>query len=287
MPIKTILLPLRESPVTERLLAIGLHAARRFQAHLEVLHVMADPEELLPYATLGLSQSMRASVTESARKTAEGSAANLKALFESSCKRLKVPIREWGKAPGTCSAHWSQTVGQRDEIVGRSGRLADLLIVPRPSRVTPPPRTFDAALRDTGRPVLVVPREWPEQTVGQRIVVAWNASKEAAGSVAAARPFLREAESVTVLCTEKRMRKRPNGDDVVAYLACHGVAAELRVFDSTGAHVGAALLSQARDVGADLFVCGGYSRGQLRELIAGGVTRHVLEKTDIPVLMLH
>lgn len=287
MSIKTILLPLRESPMTEHLLATGLYAARRFQAHLDVLHIMPNPEELLPYATLGLSTRMKASVTEAARKSAEETAAKLRAQFESGCKHHKVPIRERGEGPGESSAGWIQVSGRRDLVVGRTGRLADLLIVPRPSRATPPPRTFEAALRDTGKAVLVVPPDAPEEVRGERIVIAWNGSKEAAGAVAAAGPYLTAAESVTVLCSEKRMRKRPNGDDVVKYLACHGVSAKLQIFDSTGLHVGASLLSQAEHLGSNLFVCGGHSRGRFQEMITGGVTGHLLDHAHIPVLMAH
>ena len=35
----------------------------------------------------------------------------------------------------------------------------------------------------------------------------------------------------------------------------------------------------------DLVVMGAYSHSRLRQLILGGVTRHVLENADIPVLM--
>jgi len=49
--------------------------------------------------------------------------------------------------------------------------------------------------------------------------------------------------------------------------------------------VGAGLLGAARDFGADLLCMGAYSHSRLRQLILGGVTRHVLENADIPVLM--
>ena len=49
--------------------------------------------------------------------------------------------------------------------------------------------------------------------------------------------------------------------------------------------VGAGLLAAARDWGADLIGMGAYSHSRLRQLILGGVTRHVLEHASLPVMM--
>ena len=51
--------------------------------------------------------------------------------------------------------------------------------------------------------------------------------------------------------------------------------------------VGDVLLEEAERVSADLLVMGAYSHSRLRELILGGVTRHVLQNADLPVLMAH
>ena len=51
--------------------------------------------------------------------------------------------------------------------------------------------------------------------------------------------------------------------------------------------VGAALLKEAGDIGADLVVMGAYTHSRLRQLILGGVTRHVLHAAQLPVLLCH
>ena len=45
------------------------------------------------------------------------------------------------------------------------------------------------------------------------------------------------------------------------------------------------LLTAAREFGADMLAMGAYSHSRLRQLILGGVTRHVLENATLPVLM--
>jgi len=49
--------------------------------------------------------------------------------------------------------------------------------------------------------------------------------------------------------------------------------------------VGAGLLAAARDFGCDMLAMGAYSHSRLRQLILGGVTRHVLEHGSLPIMM--
>jgi nucleotide-binding universal stress UspA family protein len=49
--------------------------------------------------------------------------------------------------------------------------------------------------------------------------------------------------------------------------------------------VGAGLLAAAANFGCDLLSMGAYSHSRLRQLILGGVTRHVLENSTLPVMM--
>ena len=42
---------------------------------------------------------------------------------------------------------------------------------------------------------------------------------------------------------------------------------------------------RAREFDCDLLAMGAYSHSRLRQLILGGVTRHVLERSNLPVMM--
>ena len=286
MPIKTILLPLGEKDRDDALLDAALAVTKRFKAHLDVLHVEPNAESLLPYATIGLSEKMRASVRDAAVRQHSDATRALQQLVDKACVRNGVSMARRGEQPAKISADWLVETGSQTELVAQFGRLADLIIVPRPARVSPPPKTIDAALRETGRPVLMLPPRAVD-CVGERIVIGWNGSKEAAQAVAAARPILREAGAVTVLTTDKRQKRRPNGGDLLTYLACHGIAASVSIMDTRTRSVPEALLANARELDADLLVTGGYSRHRLREVIMGGVTRYLLAESDIPIMMVH
>lgn len=286
MPIKTILLPLGEKDRDEALLDAALAIAKRFHAHLDILHVEPDADSLLPYATIGLSESMRASVRTAAQQQHEEATRALQQIVDKACVRGGVSMAKRGEYPAKVSADWLVETGSQPELVAQFGRLADLIIVPRPERVSPPPRTIDAALRETGSPILVIPPVVLD-SIGDRVAIGWNGSKEAAQAVAAARPILRQAGAVTVLTTENRNKRRPNGEDLLTYLFCHDITATLSIIDTRARSVPQALLDSARGIDADLLVLGGYSRHRLREVIMGGVTRYLLAESDIPLMMVH
>jgi nucleotide-binding universal stress UspA family protein len=50
---------------------------------------------------------------------------------------------------------------------------------------------------------------------------------------------------------------------------------------------GAALAAAAQEAGCDLVVMGGYGHSRVREMILGGVTRHMMTSAAVPVLMSH
>ncbi len=287
MPIKTLLMPIRESDTSSELMQTGLLAAEQFTAHLDLLYVHPNPNEMLPYATLGLSSSMKASVTESAERNAADQAKRLENELDALCKRVGVPRQPRGEDPAKASAEWIEERGLRDVLIGQLGRLADLVIVPRPMRINPPPSSFEAAVRESGRPVLMVPRKSVSEVASRGAAICWNASKEAAQAMAAALPILRIAGAVHILSSEKRMKQRPNANEVSNYLKCHGIEAKPYVFHAEGRSVGETLLSDAKSLGCSLLIVGGYSRPRLREMLMGGVTRHLIEHADIPVFMKH
>lgn len=148
-----------------------------------------------------------------------------------------------------------------------------------------------------GRPVLLLPFGIGECDPGRRILVSWDASREAARALQLALPLMAAATSVTIAVFDTRGDNRTVADataaDPVQYLARHGIAAELLVVPvehkrGTRRHdVGDALLLLAAERSADLLVMGAYGHSRFRETILGGATRTVLEGMTIPVLMAH
>lgn len=153
------------------------------------------------------------------------------------------------------------------------------------------PRDFtEQVLERAGGPVLVVPYAGSYPRVGERILVAWNASRTAARAVRDALPFLRRAARVTVVAVNPEStgdHGEVPGADLALYLARHGVNVEAAASHTHDVDPGSWLISRACDLSIDLLVMGGYGHSRLGEALFGGVTRSILEQMTIPVLLEH
>ncbi len=187
---------------------------------------------------------------------------------------------------GSVKAEWFDIERRVDAAVGEWGRRADALVLKRPDRLDPPAdrQAVHAALFDTDRPVLMVPPT-PTGDFGIRIAIAWRDERRAIRAVLAGLRSLARAERVYVLAGVRAAgAPRPVLPPI---LEEHGVTAELHILQIGAGVFGAALLAKAHALGADLLVMGAYLHSPMRELLLGGVTRHVLAHADIPVLMRH
>jgi nucleotide-binding universal stress UspA family protein len=188
------------------------------------------------------------------------------------------------------------SVDRLPSLLGRDARTADLVIVGQPNPQaggTDAALLAEAAFMDSGRPALVLPHADSRAATmpPRRAMLAWDGSREAARAVHDALPLLRLAEEAIVLVVDARdlgarVGQQP-GADVAAHLARHEVRTRVKRVTSGGSGIGELLLAQAREEGADLLVMGGYGHSRLREMLVGGVTRHLLEHTTVPVLFAH
>lgn len=188
-------------------------------------------------------------------------------------------------------SEWRVVHGDPTAAMALMGRYADLVVMgqhgPDEDEIASG-LDGDELVLSCGRPVLLVPHSYRIDTVGERVLIAWNASREAARAVADAMPILERAKQVTVLCINPppSLGDEP-GADIALHLARHGVKAEAAHIFAHDIEPGDALLSRAADLSADLIVMGAYGRPRLRELILGGVTRQMLQQMTVPVLMAH
>lgn len=174
-----------------------------------------------------------------------------------------------------------------DEIAAAS-RLADLVVYARhPGDAGFPDRSLaEHTLLSARRPILIAP---PHQlaTIGAKVVILWDGGTSAAAAVIAALPFIKRAQAVDVI----HMNHDDGGpdvlDDLKDALAIRGLSAQMRVVDPHSSVDGAKLLSTALSSEPDLIVMGGYSHSRLRQLVLGGVTRHMLKHAAVPMLMAH
>ena len=286
MSIRKIIAAVDGSEGSRTALQTAFSIARRFTAHVLALHVRVEPGHAVPFVGEGMSGALVQELIELTERESAARAAIAREIFDRLQLSAGIPKRS---APGTDgpSATWAETLPREEDALVRRGRLADLLVVARP---TPDPdglghTTLSKALFETGRPVLVASLEQTE-SVGRRVVIAWNGGVQAARAITAALPFLADAEWVTVVGVGDEHGDQPGLADVTEYLAWHGISAETHAIASRGS-VGEALTDVVVASGAGLVAMGGYSHSRLRELILGGVTRHMLEKAMLPLLLAH
>jgi nucleotide-binding universal stress UspA family protein len=272
MSYKTILVHVDDSARASERLELGFQLAADFDAHLVGLFAL-DAARIPSYALAEAGPMLQE--IELRRRTEAAAAAESK--FRQAERRAQV------------NAEWRLSMGAALPAVMVSARYADLVIAAQPEPRDPLAMELagDFVL-SAGRPVLFVPYAGRFASTCKRVLVAWNASREAARAVSDALPLLRRADSVEVVA----FRPRPGdhgevpGADIALFLARHGVKATAARQDAE-IDIGAQILSRAADTSADLIVMGGYGHSQLRELVLGGVTRTMLEAMTVPVLMSH
>jgi nucleotide-binding universal stress UspA family protein len=218
--------------------------------------------------------------------------ANLQAAEKA--ERMEIAFRERARMVGLTS-DWAMANGKASEALTRLARQADLVILGQvdPNYPTRPEarQLIEDVLMTSGRPILVIPYIGQFTTVGTKVIIGWNNSREAVRALNDALPLLAKAASITILEAVPTGRKSApedvTGADIARHLARHGIDTRTSRTMMTGISASDALLSRAADASADLLVVGGYGHTRLREFMLGGVTRSLLQHMTLPVLMSH
>lgn len=276
MALKDLLVCIGDDPTCGTRIDVAARLAATYQAHLTGLYTMVRPR--IPGF---IDVQIPREVHELQTRRLQEAAAEAERLFRA---RASLPgvSTEWrageGDVLGTALLH----ARYADLVV--AGQGIDLGDAPREMALLP-----EELVLGVGRPVLVVPRYGSFPTLGERVLVAWNATREATRAVNDAIPLLRRARKVTVLSInpDGDPDRRLPGAEIALHLARHGVTAEAASTVATDITAGDVILSSAADLGADLIVMGAYGHTRLREMVLGGATRHLLRSMTVPVLMSH
>jgi len=287
MTLARILVPIRGDGKGDHVLEHAMQVAEAFGAHIDAVHCRARPQDMVPFG-VAVPSFLRDQIEQSMTEVTGGEESRLHQLFDSFVARHGIEACGADVVPpqGRPSVTWHQETGRQADMLGRRGRLADLIVVPKPDRERNlGANSLYSALMETGRPVLMVPDRPPVGGLLSHIAIAWNGSLEASRAVAGAVGLLDRADTVTVM-TAGDTSYGPSADSLRTYLAVRGVTAgHLAV--SARDDIGHALLDGARQAGASLLLMGAYGHSRGREMLLGGATQHVVNHAGLPVVLAH
>ena len=257
--------------------AYAVSLAEAFEAH--VMGIAFAYEPVIAPEVMG---GTPAAVIDAQRAQSREAANAAVARFEQAAKRS-----------GLSAEHHvaSATLAGAADAFGRIARRYDISVVGQgePKKLAAQDLIIEAALFESGRPVIVVPYIQKAPLKLDRVVVCWDGGRTATRAIADALPLLARAKMVEVLIVAGGRTKSDEmpGADVGAHLARHDLKVEVKRIVATDIDVPNTILSHVADTSADFLVMGGYGHSRLREFVLGGATRGVLASMTVPVLMSH
>ena len=275
MAIKDLVVHIDNSQACEKRLQAAIQLAQRHEAHLTGLYVMRPLADFMMYPVEPVSGHVRDVIQKpllEAKDKARG-------MFEAATDRAGL------------AAEWREAEGAAAKVLNLSARHADLVVLGQYNPADQADHSEGLAgriLLGSGRPCLVVPYIGVQKTLGKRVLVAWDGSREAARAVNDALPVLQDANIVSILAVDP-----PHRDDAIPcadvslHLARHGVKAEAMSRTASDIDAGTLFLSHAVDLDTDLLVMGAYGHSRLSEMMMGGATKTILNQMTVPVLMSH
>lgn len=252
----------------------GLRLAARLNAHVLGLHAVA-----ISSAAFASPEAVAVQVNDASNLVEEA--------------RKRAPWWQQQLDRYGVSGEYQVLQGDPVETLCHASRWSDFVVIERPIHVPDAPTGWGIVSRTVfgaSAPVVVVPETAPAEQVGENILIAWNASRESNLAIRGALPLLTRAKKVTVLEGEPStnpfaLNSLPNFD-LRAWLERRGIHAEFKSFTPKKDH-GPAVLDAAHEIGADTIVIGAWGRSRITELVLGGVTRHLFQNSDLPLLVAH
>lgn len=302
--IRNILLPLNGTIPLQNIMPTALLMARQFGARLSTVLLNSTTRQLVSLAGESLATGMVGNIVDDAIEHIRQRREDIRHYFDSleeqsqhhwhdlsrtndrqGRKNLSAPKKNTSaeSCPQTTFELLDDTT--ENAIVFRS-RLADMTLVPSlgSNQDKYASDILHNVLYDSGRPLLIAPPTPPAQ-IGHVIAIAWNGSAESSAALRCVLPWAHRAKKVILLHAPQYQRSGPDVKEAQSYLALHGITAHIHHFHAEKRQIGATLLEEAHQHDADMLTIGAYSHSRLRQMVLGGVTRHILAHADLTVLM--
>ncbi len=276
MPIKTILVCMTTKENAETLMKAAVPLARRHGAHLVGLHTL-QALEVYP----GVAIHVTADVYQQFNSGQQQEADAIQAVFEAYTENEDF-ISEWRllKAQATMAS----------ERMVESARAADLVIMAHEDKKTDrydQRRAQSAVIRQSGRPVIVIPMDYDGPEVGQNLLVGWSDTREAARAVHDALTLAGNASHFTLVrVTNRATDEMQDADilDVSTAISRHGHSVDVIQTEWHGSGITEELLKTAFEKGADLIVTGAFGHSAAYDFVVGATTSKLLKDANLPVL---
>jgi nucleotide-binding universal stress UspA family protein len=185
---------------------------------------------------------------------------------------------------------WRCFDGGLVETLIAQSRLADVIVIGKPEAgrggTVPPTSIIGEIVMHAGAPLLVVPPGQRRMIATGPAMLAWNGSAEAAHAMRAAVPLLRHAAAVHIVEVDDDHPGKP-ASEAANYLERHGIHAEVHDWPAKGRHTSVALLHAITELDAAYLVMGAYGHSRLREMVLGSVTRALIARAQVPLLLVH
>ena len=278
MKLGNILICLNDMDNLSALLETGCALALKHDAHLTGVFVIPAMQIYPVYEGIAMAE-----IFEGQHQKYEDMAADVQKQFERALEKNLI-TGEWRKLDSPIS-----TIA--DEFIAQA-RMVDLVMIAQVDSGEDCGVEQDFAERvilETGRPVLLLPRQKTFGTIGERVLIGWNATREAARASFDAMALLSATARVDLVWVDPQKQRALAGNvpgaELAKTFAHHNINVNAEALPTANVNAGEALLTRAVDLNSDLLVMGAYGHSRMREFVFGGATRHVLNNMTLPVLM--
>ena len=282
MNYKKMFFPIGGGEELEERIYGALLVAKYFETNLEVLKCDLK-SNLNIYKTLSIPEDLLNKIDQVVSSKYQEENSNFKIIFENLARKLDIEISE-EVLENKASTYLKTRNGYRSEIIEQESKFCDLVVAAAPPLgVTT--STFETAVLKSGKSVIMIPRVMKTFST-KSVIIGWNNSTEASRALTSSIEILKEAQRVHIVSSVEYMSDPRTIKNLISYLSSHNIDTTFEIVKTTRIP-GQALLNAALDGNFDLIVAGAYGHKGLKEMMFGGATRYLLEKSTLPVFMSH
>lgn len=282
MKYKKLFFPIGGGDELEERLFAAFLIAKHFNVSLEVLKCGLKTNMSI-YKALSIPKDIMKKIDEVVDTKLDDENHQIHELFEKIASEVGIKVSD-KTLENEANTFLNIKEGLRSSLVEQESKFCDLVIAAAPpSGVTT--ATFETAVLKSGKSVLMFPRIMRNFKTNS-IIIGWNNSPEASRAVTSSIEILKQAQRVHIVSSEEYTDDLEKMDRLREYLSYHGIDASYEIVKTTRIP-GQALLNAALDGNFDLIVAGSYGYRGLKELMFGGATRYLLEKSTLPIFMSH